>query len=72
MNISKYFEMWYGLFEPTVMQFEKTNAQPDLVGYINIAIRKALDDFASAYLDGALINSDSEEKQIGHVKWVMQ
>jgi len=54
------FRMSYGLFEPTVMQFGTTNAPADFQGYINNAIREALDDFASAYLDDVLIHSDSE------------
>jgi len=45
------FRPWYGLFEPRVMQFGTTNAPADFQGYINDAIREALDDFASAYLD---------------------
>jgi len=66
------FRTGYGLFEPTVMQFGTTNAPADFQGYINNAIREALDDFASAYLDDILIYSDSEEEHIGHVKWIMQ
>jgi len=64
--------MRYGLFEPTVIQFGTTNAPADFQGYINNAIREALDDFASAYLDDILIYSDSEEEHMGHVKWIMQ
>jgi len=55
-----------------VMQFGTTNAPADLQGYINNAIREALDDFASAYLDVVLIYSNSEEEHVGHVKWIMQ
>jgi len=62
----------YGLYELTVTQFGTTNAPADFQGYINSAIREALDDFASAYLDDVLIYSDSEEEHIGHVKWIMQ
>jgi hypothetical protein len=54
------------------MQFGTTNAPADFQGYINNAIREALDDFASAYLDDVLIYSDSEEEHVGHVKWIMQ
>jgi hypothetical protein len=66
------FRTRYGLYEPTVMQFGTTNAPADSQGYINNAIREALDDFASAYLDDILIYSDSEEEQVGHVKWIIQ
>jgi hypothetical protein len=66
------FRTRYGLNEPTVMQFGTTNAPADFQGYINKAIREALDDFASAYLDDVLIYSDSEEEHVGHVKWIMQ
>jgi hypothetical protein len=66
------FQMRYGLYEPTVRQFGTTNAPADFQGYINNAIREALDDFASAYLDDVLIYSDSEEEHVGHVKWIMQ
>jgi hypothetical protein len=66
------FRTRYGLYEPTVMQFGTTNALADFQGYINNAIREALDDFASAYLDDVLIYSDSEEEHVGHVKWIMQ
>jgi hypothetical protein len=62
----------FGLFEPTVMQFGTTNAPADFQGYINNAIKEALDGFASAYLDDVLIYSDSEEEHVGHVKWIMQ
>jgi hypothetical protein len=66
------FRTRYGLYEPTVMQFGTTYAPADFQGYINNAIREALDDFASAYLDDVLIYSDSEEEHVGHVKWIMQ
>ena len=66
------FRTRYGLYEPTVMQFGTTNAPADFQGYINNAIREALDDFASAYLDDVLIYSDSKEDHVGHVKWIMQ
>jgi hypothetical protein len=49
------FRMRYGLYEPTVMQFGTTNAPADFQGYINNAIREALDDFVSAYVDDVLI-----------------
>ena len=62
----------YGLFEPTVMQFGTTNAPADFQGYINDAIREALDDCASAYLDDILIYNDSEEEYVSHVKWIIQ
>jgi hypothetical protein len=62
----------YGLYEPTVVQFGTTNAPADFQSYINNAIREALDNFASAYLDDVLIYSDSEEEHVGHVKWIMQ
>ena len=54
------------------MQFGTTNAPADFQGYINNAIREALDDFASVYLDDVLIHSNSEEEHVGHVKWIMQ
>jgi hypothetical protein len=66
------FRTRYGLYEPTVIQFGTTNAPADFQGYINNAIREALDDYASAYLDDILIYSDSEEEHVGHVKWIMQ
>jgi len=62
------FRTRYGLFEPTVIQFGTTNAPVDFQGYINNAIREALDDFASAYLDDVLTYSDSKEEHVGHVK----
>jgi hypothetical protein len=66
------FRTRYWLYEPTVMQFGTTNVPADIQGYINNAIREALDDFASAYQDDVLIYSDSEEEHVGHVKWIMQ
>jgi len=66
------FRTRYGLYESTVMQFGTTSAPADFQGYINNAIREALDDFTSAYLDDVLIYSDSEEEHVGHVKWIMQ
>jgi len=62
----------YGLFEPTVMQFGRTNAPADFEGFITNTIWEALEDCASAYLDDRLIYSDSEEEHVGHVKWVMR
>jgi len=64
--------MRYGLYEPTAMQFGTTNAPADFQGYINSAIREALDDFASAYLDDILIYSDPDKEHVRHVKWIMQ
>jgi hypothetical protein len=55
------FRTRYGLYEPTVMQFGTTNAPADFQGYINNAIREAMDDFASAYLDDVVIYSDPGE-----------
>jgi hypothetical protein len=66
------FRTRYGLYEHTGIQFRTTNAPADFQGYINNAIREALGDFASAYLDDVLIYSDSEEEHVGHVKWIMQ
>ena len=66
------FRTRYGLYEPTVMPFGTMNAPADFQGYINNAIREALDNFAFAYLDDVLIYSDSEEEHVGHVKWIMQ
>jgi len=66
------FRTRYGLYEPNVMQFGTTNAPADFQGYINTAIREALDDFASAYLDDVLIYSDFTEEHVGHVNWIMQ
>jgi hypothetical protein len=57
----------FGLYEPTVMQFGTTNAPADFDGYINNAIREALDECTSAYLDDILIYSDSEEEHVNHV-----
>jgi hypothetical protein len=54
------------------MQFDTTNAPVDFQGYINNAIREALDDCAAEYLDDVLIYSDSEEEHGGHLKWIMQ
>jgi hypothetical protein len=62
----------YGLFQPMLMQFGTTNAPGDIQGYNSNAIREALDDFASGYLDDVLLYSDSEEDHVGHVKWIMQ
>jgi hypothetical protein len=62
----------YGLFEPTVMQFGTINAPADFQGYINNAIREALDDMGSAFLVDVLIYSDSEEEHVAHVQWIRQ
>jgi hypothetical protein len=50
----------------------RENAAADYKGYRNNAMREALDDFASAYLDHILIWSNSKEEHVGHVKWIMQ
>lgn len=54
-----------------MVQFRATNAPAELPDYINNAIREALDDFASAYLDDGLIYCDSEDEHVGHVIWIM-
>jgi hypothetical protein len=54
------------------MQFGTTNAAAEFQDYNNNATREALDNFASAYADEVLIYSDSEEENIGHVRWIMQ
>jgi len=54
------------------MQFGTTNVEADFQGYINNAIRDALDNFASACLVDVQIYSYSEEEHVGHVKWIMQ
>jgi hypothetical protein len=66
------FRTRYGLYEATVIQSGTTNAQADFQGYINNAIREALDDLASAYSDDVLIYNDSGEEHVRHVKWIMQ
>jgi len=62
------FQKRYRSLEPTVMLFGSTNASADFQGYIHNTLREALDDFASAYVDDILIDSDSEEKHVEHVK----
>ena len=54
------------------MQFRTTNTPADFQGYIDNAIREALDDVALAYLDNVLIYSKSEDEHVGHIKWVLQ
>jgi len=66
------FRTRYGLFKLTIMQLRRTNAPVDFQGYIKNAIRGALDDFASSYLDDVSIYSDSEEEHVNHVKSIMQ
>jgi hypothetical protein len=61
------FRTRYGLFGPTLMQFGTTNAPADFQCYINNAIREALDDFVSPYLDDGLIHSDLEKEHVGYV-----
>jgi len=62
----------YCLFEPRVVLFGTNNAPTCSQRYIINAIREALDDFTSAYLDEILIYSDSEEAHEEYVKWVMK
>lgn len=62
------FQTRYGLFEPMVMQFGTTNSHVVFKSYINTAIREALDEFASAYLDDVLIYGNSEEEHEVHLK----
>jgi len=66
------FQTRYGLYEPMVMQFGTTNSPVVFKGYTNYAIREALDEFASAYLDDVLIYGNLEEEREVHVKWIMQ
>jgi hypothetical protein len=47
------------------------NSPADFQGNINITIREALDDFASAYLDDVLIHSNSDKQHVGLVKWII-
>jgi hypothetical protein len=66
------FRTRYGLYTPTVRQFGTTHAPADFQGYLTNAIREALDDFATAYLDDLLIYTNSAEEHVGYVKWSMQ
>lgn len=60
------------MFELTVIQFGMTKAPVDFHGYINTAIKVALDDVALANMDDILIYSNSEEEHDEHVEWAMQ
>jgi hypothetical protein len=60
------------LFEPSVIQFETTNAPADFQGYINNTIQEDMDIFASADLDDILIYSDTMEKHEQPVKWILE
>jgi hypothetical protein len=54
------------------MQFGTTNTPADYQGSMNMAIRQADNNFASAYLDVDSKHSDLEVEHDSHVKWIMQ
>lgn len=63
---------WYGIFEPTVMAFGTTNTPADFEGYIKNTIWKSLNDFVYAELDAILIDSNSKQEHVAHVKLITQ
>jgi hypothetical protein len=53
------------------MQFGTTYAPTDFQGYISNTFRKALDEFASAYLKDIPVYCNLEEEYQEHVQWIM-
>jgi hypothetical protein len=66
------FNTRYGQFECLVMPFSLSNALATFQSYINDTLREFLDDFVSAYLDDALIFSDTEEEHPTQVRAVIE
>jgi hypothetical protein len=66
------FNTRYGQFECLVMPFGLSNAPATFQSYINDTLREFLDDFVSAYLDDALIFSDTEEEHPAQVRAVIE
>lgn len=66
------FNTRYGQFECLVMPFRLSNAPATFQSYINDTLREFLDDFVSAYLDDALIFSDTEEEHPAQVRAVIE
>ena len=65
------FNTRYGQFECLVMPFGLCNAPATFQSYINDTLREFLDDFVSAYIDDALIFSDTEEEHPAQVRVVI-
>jgi transposase InsO family protein len=65
------FNTRYGQFECLVMPFRLCNALATFQSYINDTLREFLDDFVSAYIDNALVFSDTDEEHPAHVRAVI-
>jgi hypothetical protein len=65
------FNTRYGQFECLVMPFGLCNAPATFQSYINDTLREFLDDFVSAYIDDALVFSDTDEEHPTHVRAVI-
>jgi len=65
------FNTRYGQFECLVMPFGLCNAPATFQSYINDTLREFLDDFVSAYIDDALVFSDTDEEHPAHVRAVI-
>ena len=65
------FNTRYGQFKCLVMPFGLCNAPATFQSYINDTLREFLDDFVSAYIDDALIFSDTEEEHPTQVRAVI-
>ena len=66
------FRTRYCLFESLVMPCGLTNTPADFQRFINDVLRPYLDVFATAYLDGILIYSDTLDEHKGHVQYVLE
>jgi hypothetical protein len=66
------FNTRYSQFECLVMPFGLSNALATFQSYINDTLREFLDDFVLAYLDDALIFSDTEEEHPAQVRAVIE
>jgi len=65
------FNTRYGQFECLVMPFGLCNAPATFQSYINDTLREFLDDFVSAYIDDALVFSDTDEEHLAQVRAVI-
>jgi hypothetical protein len=62
----------YGLYEYTVMSFGLTNMPAFFMNLMNSVFMDYLDKFVVVFIDNILINSQSEEEHLGHLKMVLQ
>ena len=65
------FLIRYELFEYVIMFFELCNASKIFQTFINVTLRKYLDDFCSKYADNVIVYNDIKKVHVNHVSKIL-